>query len=136
MSETLRLKVVTPEGSRLDEEVAAVTARSENGEFCILPDHRPILASLLAGRFLVERSGGETEIFVVDRGFFEGGPDHVNVITQRCVTLDDLDQGSLESEASGLIKEMDDLSDADPRREDLSLSLDWVNAQLESFSRN
>jgi len=90
MADTLRLRVVTPEGSRVDEEAASVTVRSEVGELCLLPQHRPILAALLPGRLVLERAGGEREIFAIDRGFLEGGPDCANVITERCVGAGEL----------------------------------------------
>ncbi len=68
MGENLRLRVVTPNGPVLDEEAIAVTACSELGEFCVLPEHRPILSALSVGRLVVEhpegRAGFESEPLV------------------------------------------------------------------------
>lgn len=131
MTESIRLKVVTPDGSRLDEEVASVTARSEVGEFCVLPSHRPILAALRAGRLLVKRADGETEEFVVDRGFFEGGPDHVNVITSGFATLGEIDVDDVESELAALQEKMAVIEKDDPASEGLLLEIEWAGARLD-----
>ncbi len=128
MSESIMLKVVTPEGSRLNEAVSSVTARSEVGEFCVLPAHRPILAGLRAGRLIVENIDGETNIFVVDRGFFEGGPDHVNVITQRCVSVDDIDIDDIASKLEKLEKEIADIDGDDDLLTNLKFDLEWALA--------
>jgi len=129
MAEIMRLRVVTPDGSRLDEEVLAVTARSEVGEFCVLPNHRPILAALKAGRLVVERAGGAKEIYAVDRGFFEGGPDHVNVITAGFGSRDELDAEVVERELGSLRERLASLGDGAPGREELELDLEWAQAR-------
>ena len=134
MGATLRLKVVTPEGSLLDEDVSAVTARSEVGEFCVLPEHRPILASLSAGRFLVEAAdGGRTE-YVVDAGFFEGGPDHVNVITQNCIARADIDAEQVRAEMSELTEKVSALEEDAPEREELLIKMNWAQARIDSVA--
>jgi ATP synthase F1 epsilon subunit len=131
MTERIRLRVVTPDGARLDEEVTAVTARSEIGEFCVLPAHRPILAAIRAGRLLVRRINGETARFAVDRGFFEGGLDHVNVITGGFAAPEDLDAAEIEREAAALEERLVALEEGDPAREGVLLDLEWAGARLE-----
>jgi len=131
MGETIRLKVVTPSGSRLDEEVASVTARSEVGEFCVLPAHRPILAALRAGRLLVQDTGGETRAYAIDRGFFEGGPDHVNVITSDFATMEQLVPDEIEREATDLRERLESMEEGDPEREGVVLDLEWAGARLD-----
>ena len=134
MSGTLRLKIVTPEGSLLDEEVASVTARSEVGEFCVLPEHCPILASLSAGRFIVEATDGSKTEYVVDSGFFEGGADHTSVITQKCVATKDVNIDQVTAELDALSKKISDLPEDDPDREELNLKINWAQAQIDSAS--
>jgi len=134
MSGTLRLKIVTPEGSLLDEDVASVTARSEVGEFCVLPEHCSILASLSAGRFIVEATDGTKTGYVVDNGFFEGGADHTSVITQKCILIKDINIDQVTDELSNLSKKIDSLSDDDHNREELNLKINWAQAQIDSAS--
>jgi len=130
MGEILRLKVVTPDGPVLDEEAISVTACSEQlGEFCVLPEHRPILAALGAGRLLVKRSDGGSDDFVTDSGFFEGGPEHVNVLTQRCVRVSDIDISRVVEEIEEIEKELSELGEGDASWDDLNINLKWARAR-------
>ncbi len=130
MGENLRLRVVTPDGPILDEEVVAVTACSEQlGEFCVLPEHRPILAALGAGRLVVKRPDGGSDDFVTDSGFFEGGPGHVNIITQRCVRVSDIDIFQVVEEIETMEKELSGLEYGDAARDELNVNLEWAQAR-------
>jgi F-type H+-transporting ATPase subunit epsilon len=130
MAESLLLKVVTPEGSLLDEEVATFTGRSDLGEFCILPQHRPFLASLVAGRMLIEHVNGEKKSYALDKGFLEAGLDHVNVITERCIPAEDLDVAALTGELNALESQMENLDLGSTEAETLLLQLEWIEARL------
>jgi len=70
MSETLRLRVVTPQRLLLDEEADEVTAPGTVGEFGVLPNHITFLSSLEPGR-LTYRRGGQVRTLVVSGGFAE-----------------------------------------------------------------
>ncbi len=133
MGEILRLRVVTPDGPSLDEEVTAVTACSEQrGEFCVLPEHRPILAALGAGRLVATRPDGGSDEFVTDSGFFEGGPSHVNVITQRCVRVSDIDLSEVTEEIEEIEKELSGLEFGDAARGELDVNLGWARARRDA----
>jgi F-type H+-transporting ATPase subunit epsilon len=127
---TLELKVVTPQGPVIDEIVDAVTARSDLGEFCVLPQHRLILAALEPGRLIVARTGGETDTYAIDKGFLEGGPDHANVITQRCAAPEEIDAGEVKAEIEQLEEQLDQMQITDPKREGVVDSLEWAKAKL------
>ena len=131
MSTDLRLRVVTPSGPVVDISASSITACSDVGEFCVLPEHRPILAALKPGRFMFE-SGGENRIYVMDVGFFEGGMDHANVMTQHCVPLSTVLSmvEDLRHERDELTGELAALEDDSPARTTLSSRLQWVEAQL------
>ncbi|MBN2715006.1 MAG: hypothetical protein JXX14_04070 [Deltaproteobacteria bacterium] len=127
----LKLRVVTPSGPVVELEADAITACSELGEFCVLPEHRPILAALKPGRFIVEVNG-ETRIYATDVGFFEGGADHVNVMTQHCVSKQSLADkvADLETERASLAESLGRLEEDSPARSTLESGLTWVDAQL------
>ena len=130
MADSLDLKVVTPSGSLLDEKVASFTGCSDLGEFCILPEHRPLLASLVAGRMIVELEGGEKKVYALDRGFLEAGLDHVNVITERCLAVEELDKTEIANEIKELEAELKDLDQASEEAVELLQKLDWANVRL------
>jgi ATP synthase F1 epsilon subunit len=126
---TLELKVVTPQGAVVGETVESVTARSDLGEFCVLPMHRLILAALEPGRLLVQREGGEKVTYAIDKGFLEGGPDHANVITARCVEATDVDAAEVEAEIEELQKQLDEMEITDPKRPGTIEALEWAKAK-------
>jgi ATP synthase F1 epsilon subunit len=130
MADSLDLKVVTPKGSLLNEKVASFTGCSDLGEFCILPEHRPLLACLVAGRMIVAQQGGEKKTYALDRGFLEAGIDHVNVITERCLAAEDLDKTEITSEMEELESELKDLDQGSPEAKELLLKLDWAKVRL------
>jgi F-type H+-transporting ATPase subunit epsilon len=131
MADAFRLKVVTPSGGVYDEDVAAVTLRSEVGEFCVLPEHCRILAALEPGRMVVAAKDGSSASYAVDEGFVEGGADHLTVIVQQCVAAAEIDEASVKREVDGLTASLAGLCEQDPEREERMLALRWAETKLE-----
>ena len=70
MAETLALEIVTPDGVKLTETVDMVTAPGVDGEFGVLPRHRPLLSALTAG-IVTYTKGGVSEAVAIGPGFAE-----------------------------------------------------------------
>ena len=70
MSKQLQLKIVTPEKLILEEMVDSVTVPTTEGEITILPDHIPLIASLLSGDIVAIAKGEHIPMAVVG-GFVE-----------------------------------------------------------------
>ncbi len=130
MTETLQVKVVTPNGSLLDEESQAFTASSVLGEFCILPNHRAIMAAIVPSRMVVEQSSGGKAAYALDRGFMEAGADHVNVITERCVPAEKLDGAALKKEVAELEDKLTAMDAYSEEAEEVIQDLEWAKVQL------
>ncbi len=130
MAETLHLKVVTPSGCVVDKPVLSCTATSDVGELCVLPGHRLLLTSLMAGRMVVETDGADASTFAVDRGFLEAAPGHVNVITDHCLAASKIDAEQVGAE----IRELESLQkehDIDSiEGTETTRRLAWARAQL------
>lgn len=75
----LSLEIVTPEGIVLRESVQSLTAPSVNGEFGVLPGHRPLLAALQTGIVAYTKDGTEVRVGV--------GPGFIEVVADRAVLL-------------------------------------------------
>lgn len=131
MAETLKVKVVTPKGSLIDEEAASFTARSALGEFCILPQHRPIMAAIVVGPMVIESVESGKLAFALDRGYMEAGSDHVNVITERCVPSKDLDRAGLEREVSELEEQLTSMDSGSEEAEPVIAALEWAKTRLQ-----
>jgi F-type H+-transporting ATPase subunit epsilon len=75
----IRLEIVTPEASVLNEEVDEFVAPGAQGQFGVLPGHTTLLAELEKGP-LTYIQGGQSKTIVVTGGFAEVREDHVVVL--------------------------------------------------------
>jgi F-type H+-transporting ATPase subunit epsilon len=78
---TIDLQIVTPFGVALHERVEMLTAPSINGEFGVLPGHRPLLAALQTGIVSYIKGGEEIRV-AVGPGFAEVAEDKAVLLTQ------------------------------------------------------
>lgn len=65
---SFRLSIATPDGSRLNEEVAALFLRGTQGDLAVLPRHAPFVTTVRPGTVRVEREDGSEK-----RGQCRGG---------------------------------------------------------------
>jgi F-type H+-transporting ATPase subunit epsilon len=86
----ISIEVVTPEGVALRESVEELTAPSVDGDFGVLPGHRPLLAALRTG-IATYRKGSDEVRVAVGPGFAEVNDDHVVILTDRFCRRDDVD---------------------------------------------
>ncbi|PIE05290.1 MAG: H(+)-transporting ATPase, partial [Sorangium cellulosum] len=86
----IRLEVVTPEGTALNELVDELTSPSVKGQFGVLPGHLPLLAALRTG-IISYRSGGKNVTCAVGPGFVEVADDHAILLTDRFSDKDAID---------------------------------------------
>src|SRR6476619_4339153 len=86
----LRLEIVTPERSVLDETVDSVTVPTASGEAGILPNHAPLISALKPG-ILTYSVKGSSEKLVVSGGFIEVSAEKVAVLADSAETADDID---------------------------------------------
>jgi F-type H+-transporting ATPase subunit epsilon len=84
------LEIVTPEGVRLSEDVDELTAPSVDGQFGVLPGHRPMLAALATGIITFIKGGAATQV-AVGAGYVEIHGDRAVVLTDRFSTKDAVD---------------------------------------------
>jgi F-type H+-transporting ATPase subunit epsilon len=106
MAETLALEIVTPDGVKLSETVDTLTAPGADGEFGVLPRHRPLLAALTAG-ILTYTKGNATESVAIGAGFAEIADDRAVVLTDQFVRKDDIDPVRVRLELKEVDEELD-----------------------------
>jgi F-type H+-transporting ATPase subunit epsilon len=109
MADTIALEIVTPDGVKLSERVAEVTAPSVNGEFGVLPGHRPMLATLSTGLVTYVLDGQKHEV-AIGAGFAEVVDDKVILLTDRFSTKADIDPVLVRKE----LKETDEALERHP----------------------
>jgi F-type H+-transporting ATPase subunit epsilon len=114
MAETFRFDLVSPERVLVSEDVSEVIVPSNEGDFGMLPNHAPIIASLRPGALTVRGSGGERKYFVRG-GLAEGGPEQLTVLAQRAMPLDELDREKIAQEIEWAKEDVEDARDEDTR---------------------
>ena len=86
----MRLKLLTPTETVMDEVVVKINAEGPDGLFCLLPRHRDWVATLVPGILgLTTPDGGETFV-AVDQGVLVKCGDEVLVSVRRAVRDGDL----------------------------------------------
>jgi F-type H+-transporting ATPase subunit epsilon len=132
MADTIALEIVTPDGLKLKEAVNELTAPSVQGEFGVLPMHRPMLAALATG-IVTYVQDGKTQSVAVGPGFVEVAADKAMLLTDRFIQKDDVDAVRVRLE----LKEVDEALDhfkGDPESPEYAALVErelWAAAQLE-----
>lgn len=91
MSNTLTLKIVTPERIVLEESVDEISATAIDGEFAILPNHIPLVTAL-AYDVLRYKAKGEEGAAAVLGGILEVNNNTVTVLSDACELAVEIDE--------------------------------------------
>ena len=95
---TLKVSVVSAEGSIFEGEAKFVALPGEAGELGILPRHTPLITRIKPGAVRIERanpdgtSSGEEEFVFVAGGILEVQPGTVTVLADTAIRGKDLDE--------------------------------------------
>lgn len=87
----IQFEIVTPERVVLREEVAQVTVPTKMGEITVLPNHIPLVASLLPGVVHVKKKDGQDEVMSVSGGFLEVLKDKVVILADTAERAEEID---------------------------------------------
>lgn len=93
---SIKLEIVTPAGSKVEAEVAQVTAPGTVGEIGILPGHRALITSLGIGPLSYTPVAGAPEgagiqWLAVNTGYLEISNDHCIVVTETAEAPHEID---------------------------------------------
>lgn len=77
----LHLVIVSPERIVFDGMAEAVTLPGELGEFQVLPDHAPLISSLVEGEVKYV-AGKETQVLQITEGFVEVRDNQISVCAE------------------------------------------------------
>jgi F-type H+-transporting ATPase subunit epsilon len=95
MSNTLKLEIVTPDGTAFSEDVEMVTLPGVEGQLGILPQHVPILTQMVPGEMIV-RQNGQDRFLAVGGGLIEITGDHVAILTDLALPAEKIDEAAAE----------------------------------------
>jgi F-type H+-transporting ATPase subunit epsilon len=132
MADTIALEIVTPDGLKLREAVNELTAPSVQGEFGVLPQHRPMLAALATG-IVTYIQNGKSESVAVGPGFVEIAADKALLLTDRFIKKDDIDPVRVRLDLKEADEQLDHFK-GDPNSAEYAELVErelWAAAQLE-----
>lgn len=93
----LRLVVVTPETTLLDEPVDALRFPLFDGQIGILPSRAPLVGRLGYGELKIT-VGGSSRSYFVDGGFVQVKGDVVSLLTHRAIPVGQINVSAAEAE--------------------------------------
>jgi F-type H+-transporting ATPase subunit epsilon len=95
MAASLRLEIVTPEGSAISENVEMVTVPAAEGEMGIYPMHVPFMTQVVAGEIIVRKDGRDS-FLAVGEGFMQVTGDRVAIMTDMAMRAENIDEARAE----------------------------------------
>jgi F-type H+-transporting ATPase subunit epsilon len=95
MPETLKLEIVTPEGTAYSEDVEMVTLPGVVGQIGVYPQHVPLVTQMIPGEIIVQK-GGRDFFFAAGEGLIDVTADRVAVLTDLAVEADRIDEAKAE----------------------------------------
>lgn len=105
----INFEIVTPERTVLKEKIAQVSVPTKMGEITVLPNHIPLVASLMPGVIEVVKTDGTREIMSISGGFIEVLKDKVVILADTAERAEEIDMKRAEEarrRAEQTIKEM------------------------------
>ena len=95
MANTLKLEIVTPEGTVYSEDVEMVTLPGVAGQMGILPQHVPLITQMVPGEMIVRKDG--RDLFVATgEGLIEVTATRVSILTDLAIPADRIDEAKAE----------------------------------------
>ncbi len=134
MSNLIQLRIVTPEGVQLETEVSEFTAPSVQGEFGVLPSHRPLLAGLKTGIVRYQKNGEEISV-AVGPGFVKVQENQAELLTDHFQEKEAVDPVVVRDALKQAEGELDQLSADSPEdeKERAISAARWAAVQLELY---
>jgi len=95
MPDSLKLEIVTPEGTVYSEDVEMVTLPGVVGEMGIYPQHVPLMTQMVPGELIVHKDGKDLSI-ATGEGLIEVSANRIAVLTDLAIPADRIDEAKAE----------------------------------------
>jgi len=110
----LTLEIVTPEARVYSDTIDTVVIPTVDGEVGILPGHIALLTQIEGGELRVTKNGA-TQWLAVSGGFAEVVGDHVNVLAERAISEEKIDEHAVEAALKRAEQQLSDAKNIDPQ---------------------
>lgn len=126
----LMLKIVTPDRIVFDDSIQMLIARSKNGDFAILKNHVPMIASLDI-RYLKIKKNDEFKYAAIAGGYLTFNDNQIVIISDAVEFRDEIDKNRAilaKERAEKRIKEAKDSFEIDKAELDLKRAINRLDA--------
>jgi F-type H+-transporting ATPase subunit epsilon len=93
--DTLKLEIVTPDGTVYSEDVEMVTLPGVEGQMGVYPRHVPLMTQMVPGE-IIARKDGQDYFLAVGEGLIEIITDHVAILTDMAIAAEHIDEAKVE----------------------------------------
>jgi F-type H+-transporting ATPase subunit epsilon len=130
-SNSLRVRLVTPERILFDTTADAVELPAKNGYMEVLYGHAPLLAELGAGDVRLHGGGEDAEqIYNVSWGFVEVLPDRVTILANDALKPEEIDVPRAQQQLDRGQKEWNEAGDSEEKYADALHRIAEAEAKL------
>ena len=98
MAGTFKFELVTPERILVSQDASQVIVPGVEGEFTVLPSHAPVISALRPGVIEATFADARKMRVFVKGGFAEVDADHLTVLAQRALDVEQMDAPMLAAE--------------------------------------
>src|ERR1044071_4357043 len=95
MASTLKLEIITPEGTVYSDDVEMVTLPGVVGQMGIYPQHVPLMTQMVPGEIIAHKDGRDLFI-AAGEGLIDVSAGRVSVLTDLAVAADRIDEAKAE----------------------------------------
>jgi F-type H+-transporting ATPase subunit epsilon len=123
MAELFQFELVSPERQLLSEQVAEVVVPSTEGEFGVLKNHSPFMATIKPGILKVLNEGGRWDEYFVRGGFADVASGGLTVLAEQAVLVKDISSEELDQQIKDAEEDVADAKDDETKqRAEMTLS--------------
>jgi F-type H+-transporting ATPase subunit epsilon len=122
----LRVSVITPARTVLEQSAESVIVPAFDGEWGILPGHAPFMALLGCGRLTVADEEGGRKRIAIRGGFLQVSANAVTILTAEAASVDEIDAAKVNDE----LRELKSKPPKGADREAYEQKQAWAQARL------
>ena len=111
MAEPFPFELVSPERLLLSEQVVSVVVPGTDGEFTVLKDHAPFMATIKPGCVVVTQVGGGVQKFFVRGGFADVSGAGLTILAEQAIPVESLDPETFSLEIRNAEEDVADARD-------------------------
>lgn len=130
MTKTIQFDLVSPEKKLMSEAVVMATIPGSAGEFGVLADHAPLVASVKAGVVSIyrENTNAVSERIFIAGGFADVNGDQCTLLAEQAIPVNDIDVADIQKQLENIATDLTFIEDQADRarlmaRKDILLAM-------------